>query len=146
MLSYLELLHVLHTDPSPSFYGPKWDDLHHLFQNAYHTLNAYRPWQAREALITILEETGEKARLEIKGVDELEVKVKGALDGLVETLMKEAEDGEKMEIDNKEKEIVVNGTGTGGTDGVNGVHPAGEEEELEKERRIWRILDEELGS
>ena len=131
MLSYLELINVLSINPEGPVWGPKWEDLRDLFRNTYHALNTYRPWQAKEALISLLEETRDRARREIKGVEELKVKVDGVLKGL-EGLGDE-EDGDKMEG------VEMSGHEVGGVNGAKTL-----DEEAEREKRMWEIYREEL--
>lgn len=133
LLSYLELIHVLSVNPEGLVWGPKWEDLRDLFRNVYHALNMYRPWQAKEALIHLLEETRDRAKREIKGVEELKKKVDGVLkglEGLGDDEDRDRMDGIEMEANH------VNGTGT---NGVKFTH-----EEAEREKMLWDIYREEL--
>ena len=121
-------MHILITDPSPPVYGPKWEDLRDIFRNAYHGLNAYRPWQAKERLILELEETKRRAEREIEGVRVLEERVEKVLGEVGETL-KKGLDG--LDAENLE--------------GTGGGKRRREEEKVEKEERMaWAVLREEL--
>ncbi|MCJ1300769.1 Mediator of RNA polymerase II transcription subunit 7 [Hypocenomyce scalaris] len=83
LLNFLEFTHILATNPAD--YGAKWDDLRDLFLNAHHLINEYRPHQARESLILLMEEQVRRGREEVRGVREVKAKVEGILEGLEDT-------------------------------------------------------------
>ena len=66
-------------NPAPPIYGVKWEDLRDLFRNTLHGVNSYRPWQARNALIKLLERTRDDARAEIAEIQDLQMKVNDTL-------------------------------------------------------------------
>ena len=66
-------------NPAPPIYGVKWEDLRDLFRNTLHGVNSYRPWQARNALIKLLERTRDDARTEIAEIQGLQMKVDDTL-------------------------------------------------------------------
>ncbi|MCJ1404102.1 Mediator of RNA polymerase II transcription subunit 7 [Xylographa trunciseda] len=133
LLNFLELVHILATNPSATEYGPKWDDLRDLFRNAHQAVNEYRPHQAREALILMMEAQVERGRREKEGIGELRTKVDELLAGLGEGL--DEREGE---------ENGVNGSG------LSLGRVRGEDEEwerkMEDEKRMWEILREDFGS
>ncbi|MCJ1392904.1 Mediator of RNA polymerase II transcription subunit 7 [Xylographa bjoerkii] len=133
LLNFLELVHILATNPSATEYGPKWDDLRDLFRNAHQAVNEYRPHQAREALILMMEAQVERGRREKEGIGELKTRVDALLAGL----------GEGLD-EREDEEIEVNGTGLSNGRG------RGEDEEWEREqedeKRMWEVLREDLGS
>lgn len=66
LASFLSLVDVLAKDPVQ--YSKRIEDLSTLFLNAHHLINEYRPHQARESLIRILEEKIETMREEVREV------------------------------------------------------------------------------
>jgi mediator of RNA polymerase II transcription subunit 7 len=70
---------------SPELFESKVEDLRNLFINAHHLLNLYRPHQARESLIMMMEEQLNHSREEIKQMD----KVKSDIEGILEQLQAE---------------------------------------------------------
>jgi mediator of RNA polymerase II transcription subunit 7 len=67
---------------NPEQYAEKIQDLRTLFINFHHLLNEYRPHQARESLILMMEEQLERARSETAGIEGMKLKVEGILSGL----------------------------------------------------------------
>lgn len=80
LLNFLEFVGILSV--SPEQYQAKVEDLRNLFINAHHLLNLYRPHQARESLIMMMEEQLERSKDEIKQMD----KVKADIEALLEQL------------------------------------------------------------
>ncbi|MCJ1245377.1 Mediator of RNA polymerase II transcription subunit 7 [Trapelia coarctata] len=132
LLNFLELLHILATDPSATEYGPKWDDLRDLLRNAHRAVNEYRPHQAREALILLMEEQVERGKREKRGIEELKAKVDEVLAGMEEGLKREGE---------------ADGVG-GGADAEarRSGHQSTDYKKIEAEKRTWEFLREDLGS
>ncbi|KAI9873789.1 MAG: Mediator of RNA polymerase II transcription subunit 7 [Pleopsidium flavum] len=120
LLNFLELIGTLSINPEQ--YGRKIEDLRTVFVNMHHLINEYRPHQARETLIGMMEEQVERCRGEVKGVREMREKVEGILEGL----------------------------GRGGAVGEEGVEVEEVEERKgrrrrEEDRRVWEALERELG-
>ncbi|KAI9840479.1 MAG: Mediator of RNA polymerase II transcription subunit 7 [Sclerophora amabilis] len=143
LLSFMELVGILSVDPSQ--YGRKIEDLRTLFINAHHLLNEYRPHQARETLIMMMEEQLERSRRETAAINRMKEKVDSVLEGL-------------------EKEVVAAGKVSAGDDIAHEADDlrTGKEKdtqipqdwrtEKEKrknarwvERRTWEVLEGELG-
>lgn len=82
LLNFLEFVGVLSV--SPEQYQAKVEDLRNLFINAHHLLNLYRPHQARESLIMMMEEQLERSKDEIKQMDKVKADI--------ETLLGQLED------------------------------------------------------
>ncbi|KAE8146840.1 mediator of RNA polymerase II transcription subunit 7 [Aspergillus avenaceus] len=80
LLNFLELMGIL--SKSPEQFEPKVEDLRNLFINAHHLLNLYRPHQARESLILMMEEQLSHTREEIQQMDKLKDEITGVLDQL----------------------------------------------------------------
>lgn len=107
-------MHCLAVDPAG--YAYKWDELHELFQEAHAVVNEYRPHQARETLIVMMEEQVKRAREEGKGAREMVARVK--------TVLGELASGD------------VDGDGELGYE---------EEKEEGEERRVWEVVGKEVG-
>lgn len=56
--------------------------MRNLFINAHHLLNLYRPHQARESLIMMMEEQLARSKEEIKQMDKVKADIEGLLDQL----------------------------------------------------------------
>lgn len=118
LLNFLELVGALSLDPE--YAQPKVDDLRTLFFNAHQLMNEYRPHQARETLIMMMEEQLQKKKDEIQGV----AKMKEKVDALLASMGEAAADVEAA--------------------------PAGDEtakdadyetQSREEQRRIWNTLE-----
>jgi len=110
----------------PEGYGRKLEDLRTLFINMHHLINEYRPHQARESLILMMEAQIERCRAEVRGIGEVKARVEGILEGL-------RREG---------------GVGVEGGMGEGGVEEEEEEEEAGRrgeEKRVWQALERELG-
>lgn len=107
-------MHCLAVDPAG--YAFKWDELHLLFQEAHAVVNEYRPHQARETLIVMMEEQVKKATEEGRGAREMVERVKTVLRALAR--------------------------GDGDRDGDLGREEGKEEGE---ERRVWEVVGREVG-
>lgn len=80
LLNFLELVDILSQDPQVG--ADKIDDLQTLFFNAHHLLNEYRPHQARETLILMMEDHISSMRADIEELNTTETKVNDMLGGL----------------------------------------------------------------
>jgi mediator of RNA polymerase II transcription subunit 7 len=67
---------------NPEQYMDKIQDLRTLFINFHHLLNEYRPHQARESLILMMEEQLRRSKDETEGIERMKAKVEGILEGL----------------------------------------------------------------
>ncbi|KAJ5618385.1 hypothetical protein N7528_007028 [Penicillium herquei] len=80
LLNFLEFVGILSV--SPEQFEPKVEDMRNMFINAHHLLNLYRPHQARESLIMMMEEQLERTRNEIKQMDKVKADIQSALEEL----------------------------------------------------------------
>ncbi|KAJ5205157.1 Mediator complex subunit Med7 [Penicillium cf. griseofulvum] len=80
LLNFLEFTGILSV--SPEQFESKVEDLRNLFINAHHLLNLYRPHQARESLIMMMEEQLNHSREEMKQMDKVKVEVESLLEQL----------------------------------------------------------------
>lgn len=108
---------------NPSDYPTKWDDIRDVFLEAHQVVNEYRPHQARETLIQMMEEQIRRGREEITIFRETEEKVKLALGNLAKGLQWEEEGlGRKRKREMKR-----------------------DKNNAEEDRRIWEMLEREVG-
>ncbi|KAM0803669.1 MED7 protein-domain-containing protein [Usnea florida] len=124
LLTFLSLTDALATNPSG--YGPIWDELHELFQEINKVINGYRPHQARETLILMLEEQLERVRGETKGIGE----AVGRAREVVEGLGREDRGGGDLDVI---------------TDEMRRSGDAQDGKERRMEKRTWEILEREVG-
>ena len=83
LTTFLALTGALSEDPTE--YSDKVADLKTIVTNMHDLINQYRPHQARETLILMLEERIEKLRGEIRAIGEAGEKMNGAFKQLQET-------------------------------------------------------------
>ncbi|MCJ1258823.1 Mediator of RNA polymerase II transcription subunit 7 [Lignoscripta atroalba] len=122
LLNFLEMVHILATNPKD--YPTKWEDLRDLFRNAHQLVNEYRPHQARESLILMMEDQVKRCREEIRGVKEMKRKVEAILEGLGDESLGSIEDSR----DQRERTMGEM-----------------EEKQREEEKTVWEILAQQLG-
>jgi mediator of RNA polymerase II transcription subunit 7 len=96
---------------NPEQYAEKIQDLRTLFINFHHLLNEYRPHQARESLILMMEEQLERARSETAGIEGMKVKVEGILSGLGKAKLaggeEEGEEGDEIKGKAEDNDVEV---------------------------------------
>jgi mediator of RNA polymerase II transcription subunit 7 len=83
LLNFLELIDILSEDPREAQFKVK--HLQTLFLNAHHMLNEYRPHQARETLILMMEDEIAKKRAKIQAVKDMKLRmdsIASEVDGL----------------------------------------------------------------
>lgn len=80
LLNFLELMGIMSVNPEQ--YAEKIQDLRTLFINFHHLLNEYRPHQARESLILMMEAQLARSKAETNGIESMKSKVEGILAGL----------------------------------------------------------------
>lgn len=119
LLNFLEFVGILSV--SPEQFEPKVDDMRNLFINAHHLLNLYRPHQARESLILLMEEQLNRTKEEIQQMD----KTKADIEGFLGQLRSEGVDVDAAAAD----------TGDG--------RPADESARSEHSQLVWNLLDED---
>ena len=79
LLNFLELLSILSQDAAPTSYGPKWEDLRDLFTETHRILTLYKPWQARQALIELMEQMIQDGDAEDTALREATAKVRATM-------------------------------------------------------------------
>lgn len=70
---------------NPSQYGEKIEDLRTMFINFHHLLNEYRPHQARESLILMMEDQVRRVNSEVEGIEKMKTKVSEAMKAIEAT-------------------------------------------------------------
>ncbi|CAI7574246.1 unnamed protein product [Penicillium palitans] len=120
LLNFLEFTGILSV--SPEQFESKVEDLRNLFINAHHLLNLYRPHQARESLIMMMEEQLNHSREEMRQMD----KVKAEVESVLEQLQAE---GSRV-------------SATGSEDDTDQAKALKEKAD-EHSRLIWDLLDKE---
>ncbi|KAK1773555.1 MED7 protein-domain-containing protein [Copromyces sp. CBS 386.78] len=157
LLNYLELLGIMSVDPAAG--SQKASDLRTLFLNFHHVLNEYRPHQAREQLIQLMQErldqtraetaanraVAEKARRVLEGLGSVDIPVSaldttGGMGGVGGAGMVMEGDGGYAYAPGRRGTVV--GDRRVGVDGDGGVDEEGRY--WERERMGWRVLDAEF--
>jgi len=113
LLNFLDLVGILSINPALS--ESKIADLRTLFINFHHLLNEYRPHQARESLIMLMQDQLDKSRSETRRAKEMSEKVDGILQGL-----------SKIDL-------------------VDDTDPEGYREGFDEGREMWDMLEREFG-
>ncbi|KAL9087491.1 MAG: hypothetical protein Q9165_006602 [Trypethelium subeluteriae] len=119
LLNFLELVGVLAVDPTQ--FGPKIDHLMNLLCNSHALINEYRPHQARETLIMMMEEQLARKEAEVEGINRMSEKIEEVLAKLG------TEEGDSaMAIEHKNDEEMLQG------------------ESKDRHRRLWQLMDEDV--
>ena len=121
LLNFLELVGILSV--SPEQFEPKVEDMRNLFINAHHLLNLYRPHQARESLIMMMEEQLKRTKEEIQQMDKVKSEVEHVLDSL-------QTDGNQIGFPKQTEHDYAQSTDEG-------------QSRLEDTRLIWDLLDKD---
>ncbi|KFY29605.1 hypothetical protein V494_08624 [Pseudogymnoascus sp. VKM F-4513 (FW-928)] len=101
LLNFLELMGIMSVNPEQ--YAEKIQDLRTLFINFHHLLNEYRPHQARESLILMMEAQLARSKAETDGIESMKTKVEGILAGLGQVNIAR-EEAEEYKDDKKDLE------------------------------------------
>jgi mediator of RNA polymerase II transcription subunit 7 len=125
ILTYIELLGIVALDPTSEHKDAKLKHILTMVTNMHALINEYRPHQARETLINIMQEQVERKKREIEGVQKMKERVRDVLEGF-------------------EKEVDA---WNGGVDGDNVEHHGSEAEDKRRvvQREMWNAMDEILG-
>jgi len=151
LLNFLELMGIMSINPEQG--SEKMQDLRTLFLNLHHVLNEYRPHQAREQLIQLMQDQLDSKRAETAAIRGVVDKAKRALEGLgsMEIPPVESEggdragaDADRMDTTTDESTMVLAGTGTHTGSGQAAVDDDAAAY-WERERAGWAQLDAEFG-
>ncbi|KAL4882547.1 mediator of RNA polymerase II transcription subunit 7 [Aspergillus karnatakaensis] len=123
LLNFLEFVGILSV--APDQFEPKIEDIRNLFINAHHLLNLYRPHQARESLILMMEEQLRRTKEEIEQMDKLKEELITVLDQLA---------AEGADVESTIRSSIEDGKDAART----------EEESTEDDQLIWDLLDGKL--
>jgi mediator of RNA polymerase II transcription subunit 7 len=127
ILTYIELLGIVALDPTSEHKDAKLKHILTMVTNMHALINEYRPHQARETLINIMQEQVERKKREIEGVKKMKERVRDVLEGF------------EREVD------AWNGSGV---DSDNAEHQRGSETEDKRrtvQKEMWNAMDEILG-
>lgn len=124
LLNYLELLGIVATNPKSEDKDEKLKDILTLVANVHALVNEYRPHQARETLIGIMEDQLERKKAEVEGVKRMGEKVR-------ETLREFESNAPDKDTDVKTEEAKA--------------EALAEEKRTEMQRGMWQAMDEILG-
>lgn len=124
LLAFLSLTHSLATDPDT--WAPKWDEMKALFSEAHAIVNEYRPHQARETLIHMIEEQVERCRAETKACKEACGKVREVLQRVEKSQGTAqpnfvAEEGQRLRAENDQELRTAD------------------------EKSLWEVIEDEVG-
>ncbi|KAM3415875.1 Mediator of RNA polymerase II transcription subunit 7 [Cercospora zeina] len=125
LTTFLGLLGIL--GQNPTLYEERITDLQAIVFNMHSLINQYRPHQARETLITLMEDRVEKMRAEIRGIEEGKERVTKLLEGMRQ--------GEHAYADDSDIKL-VNG---------NFTKKDPEAKRKARQRATWDMLEAEVG-
>jgi mediator of RNA polymerase II transcription subunit 7 len=77
-------------------------DIRTIFINFHHILNEYRPHQARESLILMMEEQLEKSKKEAEDIFKMKKKVEDTISGLADINLAEIDEEMNGVVEDKE--------------------------------------------
>jgi mediator of RNA polymerase II transcription subunit 7 len=124
LLNYLELLGIVATNPKSEDKDEKLKDILTLVANVHALVNEYRPHQARETLIGIMEDQLERKKAEVEGVRRMGEKVR-------ETLRDFESNAPDKDADAKTEEAKA--------------ESLADEKRIEMQRSMWQAMDEIVG-
>ncbi|KAF3042729.1 Mediator of RNA polymerase II transcription subunit 7 [Didymella heteroderae] len=127
IIEYIKLLGIIAVSPTDPGKNEVLKHILNLVCNMHGLINEYRPHQARETLIRIMEEQVARKKREIEGVKGMREKVRGVLDGFGKAV--EADVG--TQEDGKGSEPVSKG--------------AQGDKRKDVQKEMWDALDEVLG-
>jgi mediator of RNA polymerase II transcription subunit 7 len=79
LMNFLELLSILYADPASEERDNKLKDIVNLVSNVHALVNEYRPHQARETLVHMMQDQVDRKRAEVMAVRQMKDKVAAAL-------------------------------------------------------------------
>ena len=129
LLKFIRITHILAIDPSMEFYVPAWEELKALFESLHAGLNAWRPHQSREMLISMMEEQVKSIKAESERVRESVGRAKEVVEGI-----------SKGAMAMQEGQRIGNMPHTGPSDLENRKRTR-----LDKEKRMWQVIEREVG-
>ncbi len=122
LTTYLSLIGTLSLNPE--LFGDRVDDLQTICYNMHDLINQYRPHQARETLVLLMEERVEGMREEVRRVREGRERV--------ESVMRE------LGVKNEEE------VGGGLVKEEGKAEDGGDQSEKQRQRSKWRAMEREM--
>ncbi|KAF2713398.1 mediator of RNA polymerase II transcription subunit 7 [Pleomassaria siparia CBS 279.74] len=123
LIKFLELVGILYSNPTSPQKDEALKDILTFVTNMHALINEYRPHQARETLINMLEMQVERKKTEIAGIKRMSAKVEETLKGFAK-----------------------NAPNTDGTLALDdAVELSSEDKRRESQRHMWHAMDEILG-
>jgi mediator of RNA polymerase II transcription subunit 7 len=123
LLNFLELLSILYADPTSPQRDEKIKDILTLVANVHALVNEYRPHQARETLVHMMQDQVDRKRAEVEAVKQMKEKVAAAL--------------ADFEKDTPDSAV--------GASPIDSAINSAEEERKKAQRRMWNAMEELLG-
>jgi mediator of RNA polymerase II transcription subunit 7 len=127
LLTYIELLGIVALNPTSEHKDEKLKHILTMVTNMHALINEYRPHQARETLINIMQEQVERKKREVEGVKKMKERVRDVLEGFEKEV--DAWSGNENAIDAAEDY-------TG---------PEAEDKRRAVQKSMWDAMDELLG-
>lgn len=124
ILAFLELLGIMSQNPTSGHKTEKLKDILTLVLNMHALINEYRPHQARETLIRLMEQQVERKKAEVEGVRAMTAKVTQTLDSFA----KDAPRAALLE-----------------SDSAPTPDPESDASRAERQRDMWMVMDELVG-
>ncbi|KAF1998506.1 MED7-domain-containing protein [Amniculicola lignicola CBS 123094] len=124
LVNFVELLGIVAADSTSPDVADKMKNIETIASNMHQLINEYRPHQARETLINIMEEQLEKKRAEVEGIKRMKAKV----DGTFAEFRKNAPERGGLGMTDGDRERVSE-----------------EERRTAGQRMMWQVMDEVLG-
>jgi len=131
LLTFLDLTHVLSVDPSLRNWSPRWEELHNTFREMHKVINEYRPHQARETLIRMMEGQIQNVRDETQNARDSIGRAKDVVEGL-----------QKAEYMGQGAPYGVDGAMM--TVNINTEEDSRKRQE-KREKRVWEVVEREVG-
>ena len=127
---YLRYVQILATDPSGLLWVPQWEEIRNTFEKIHGIINEYRPHQARESLVLMMEDQIQQLKKETKRVQS----TVGKAEELMEKLGSENRSRPAGDHDPRSK---LNGQGVGsqGSAQLSG----------NIDQNLWNMLEKEVG-
>lgn len=128
---FLRYVQILGTDPSGLLWVPQWEEIRKTFEEAHHIINEYRPHQARETLLLMMEDQIKQFREETERIRRSVAKTREVM--------------ESLGAHNGDSDTKLTNFAKDATKSKVAVDPSVESSK-EMARRIWEIVDREVGA
>lgn len=129
LTTFLSLVGILSQNPA-AYYEERVDSLQTIMYNIHDLINQYRPHQARESLVLMMEERVARMRDETRRIAEAKEKVEGILKG-----MRDAGEVQRGVVESGDGGVGGGGQGAGGGD---------DEKRRLRQRAAWMAIEQEM--